>query len=83
MKSKLLLLVLLLPLMAGAQTYTYSTLANFPASSDLGPSDPTSPLLIDQQGNLFGTSQAGYGREQRWNRIHGDPGWRYHHSPQL
>ncbi len=59
MKSKLLLLVLLLPLMAGAQTYTYSTLANFPASSDLGPSDPTSPLLIDQQGNLFGTSQAG------------------------
>lgn len=59
MKSRLLLLFLLLPLMAGAQTYTYSTLANFPPSSDLGPNDPESPLLMDQQGNLYGTSQSG------------------------
>src|SRR3954452_7930118 len=59
MKPRLLLLFLFLPLMAGAQTYTYSTLANFPPSAELGPNDPESPLLLDQQGNLYGTSQAG------------------------
>jgi len=59
MKSRLLLVLLLLPLMAGAQTYTYSTVANFPPSSDLGPNDPESSLLMDQQGHLYGTSQSG------------------------
>jgi uncharacterized repeat protein (TIGR03803 family) len=58
MKSTLLALLLLLPLMAGAQTYTYSTLLNMPPSSDLGPVG-VNQLTIDPQGNLYGTSSGG------------------------
>jgi uncharacterized repeat protein (TIGR03803 family) len=59
MKTRLLPLFLLLPLLAGAQTYTYSTLVNFPPATQQGPFWPASPLLIDAGGNLYGTSLYG------------------------
>jgi uncharacterized repeat protein (TIGR03803 family) len=48
---------LLLPGLASAQTYTYSTLVNFPSSN--GPLGPNTPLTIDNSGNLYGTSEEG------------------------
>jgi uncharacterized repeat protein (TIGR03803 family) len=57
MKTRLLLPLLLLPIIAAAQTYTYSTLVSFPAQQ--GPLNPTTQLIIDGAGNLYGTSQAG------------------------
>jgi uncharacterized repeat protein (TIGR03803 family) len=59
MKTRLLLFLLLLPAMAAAQTYTYSTLVNFPPASQLGPFWPGSPLLMDASGNLYSTSLYG------------------------
>src|SRR5258708_14427973 len=57
MKTRLLLPLLLLPIIAAAQTYTYSTLVSFPAQQ--GPLSPTTQLIIDGAGNLYATSQAG------------------------
>ena len=59
MKYRLLFAFLLLPMFAGAQTYTFSTLANFPPTSKHGPQEPTAPLIIDSVGNLYGTSWHG------------------------
>ncbi|HSS99850.1 MAG TPA: choice-of-anchor tandem repeat GloVer-containing protein, partial [Terriglobales bacterium] len=59
MKRSLFLAFLLLPLAAGAQTYTFSTLVNFPPTSKHGPQEPTAPLIIDSAGNLYGTSWHG------------------------
>jgi uncharacterized repeat protein (TIGR03803 family) len=59
MKSRLLLAVLFLPLLASAQTYTYSTLVNFPPVSNKGPADVIAPLIIDSAGNLYGASLEG------------------------
>lgn len=56
MKARLLLLFVLLPIWAGAQTYTFSTFVNFPATG--GPSG-SSQLIIDAQGNLYGASPYG------------------------
>ena len=56
MKVRSLLLFVLLPVMAGAQTYTYSTLVTFTAPS--GPSDANF-LISDAQGNLYGSSYYG------------------------
>lgn len=57
MKTKLLLFLLVLPAQSFAQTYTYSVLANFPASG--GPASANSPLTIDSKGNLYGSSEVG------------------------
>ena len=43
---------------AGAQTYTYSSLVDFPPASQLGPVNPNPITAIDSQGNLFGASEA-------------------------
>lgn len=60
MKTFLLLtLLLLLSLMAGAQSYTYSAIVDFPPSSQLGPVNPATQLTIDDEGNLYGTSPYG------------------------
>jgi uncharacterized repeat protein (TIGR03803 family) len=56
--SSLLTLLLLLPLAAGAQTYTYSTLLDLPSASSQGPVNPNG-LTIDDQGNLYTTSESG------------------------
>lgn len=58
MKTKLLLFLLLLPVLCFGQTYTYSTLVGFPATSQLGPISPEN-LMIDSAGNLYGTSRRG------------------------
>src|SRR5450631_50010 len=58
MKTRLLLF-LLLPVLAVAQTYTYSTLVNFPPATQQGPFWPGSRLLMDADGNLYGTSLYG------------------------
>jgi uncharacterized repeat protein (TIGR03803 family) len=56
MKARLLLLFMLLPIWAGAQTYTFSTFLDFPATG--GPFG-SSQLIIDAQGNLYGASPYG------------------------
>ncbi|HEY3974302.1 MAG TPA: choice-of-anchor tandem repeat GloVer-containing protein [Candidatus Sulfotelmatobacter sp.] len=61
MRARTLLLFVLLPVvflptLAAAQTYTYSTLADFPATE--GPFAAVS-LIIDAEGNLYGTSRYG------------------------
>src|SRR6266478_3446815 len=56
MKTRLLLFLLLLPALAAAQTYTFSTFLNFPKTG--GPFG-ANQLIIDAQGNLYGTSQYG------------------------
>ena len=56
MRYRLLLTLLFVPLLAGAQTYTYSTLVNFPPQAKRGPNDPIGSLIIDAAGNLYGTS---------------------------
>jgi uncharacterized repeat protein (TIGR03803 family) len=54
--------VLLLPVAAsqaaGAQTYTYSVVYSFAGAPNDG-SDPTAGLVLDGQGNLYGTTYAG------------------------
>ncbi len=57
MKAKVLLF-LFFPVLCFAQTYTFSTLVNFPATSKKGPIAPES-LTIDSSGNLYGISSAG------------------------
>jgi uncharacterized repeat protein (TIGR03803 family) len=57
MRAKVLLF-LFLPVLCVAQTYTFSTLVNFPAKSKKGPIAPES-LIIDSSGNLYGISSAG------------------------
>jgi uncharacterized repeat protein (TIGR03803 family) len=59
MKSRLLFLFLLLPLLAGAQTYTYSTIVYFGPASEGGPFFPITQPLMDAQGNFYGNSEAG------------------------
>ena len=61
MKFKMLLTILFLPLLASAQTYTFSTLVSFPLQAKKGPNDPGpfAPLVIDAAGNLYGTTQYG------------------------
>jgi uncharacterized repeat protein (TIGR03803 family) len=59
MTFRLLLLSLALSLAAGAQTYTYSSLVDFPPASQLGPVNPNPITAIDAQGNLYGTSDGG------------------------
>src|SRR5579862_3829199 len=59
MKSRLLFLFLLLPLLAGAQTYTYSTIVYFGPASEGGPFFPIAQPLMDKQGNFYGTSEGG------------------------
>lgn len=61
MKFKMLIAFSFLPLLASAQTYTYSTLVSFPPQSQQGPNDPApyAPLIIDAVGNLYGTTQYG------------------------
>ncbi len=56
MKARLLLLFMLLSIWAAAQTYTFSTFLNFPKTG--GPFG-ANQLIIDAQGNLYGTSQYG------------------------
>lgn len=58
MKFAWLALLLLLPQMGASQTYTFSTLANFPNLSKKGPAYP-SALTIDSAGNLYGVSAEG------------------------
>jgi uncharacterized repeat protein (TIGR03803 family) len=58
MKKKLLFCLLLSPILAGAQTYTYSTLVNFPSSSQKSAEYPSPPIL-DSSGNLYGVSEYG------------------------
>jgi len=59
MRSRMLLALLLLPIAAWGQTYTYSTLASFPPASQNGPTEIEAPLIIDNAGNLYGTSFRG------------------------
>jgi uncharacterized repeat protein (TIGR03803 family) len=59
MKRSLLFAFLLLPMFAEAQTYTFSTLVNFQPTSKHGPVEPTSGLIIDSSGNLYGTTLYG------------------------
>jgi uncharacterized repeat protein (TIGR03803 family) len=61
MKMKLLLsmlLVLVLEVMSGAQTYGAVTLASFPSVTN-GPVLPTGGLIIDAAGHLYGSAQGG------------------------
>jgi uncharacterized repeat protein (TIGR03803 family) len=53
MKTKLLLLLMLLPICAGAQTYTYSTFYTFKTGTS------ASLSLMDGSGNLYGLSSGG------------------------
>jgi len=57
MKSKCLLLIFVLPLMAFAQTYKYSVVAEF-SNTGTGPELPNF-LIIDPAGNLYATSELG------------------------
>ena len=57
MKTRLLLSFLLLSVLAGAQTYTYSTLYKFKLNGT-GPAYP-SALIRDSNGNFYGTSLQG------------------------
>lgn len=56
MKARLLPLLMLLPILAGAQTYTFSAFLDFPATG--GPFG-ASEMIIDGQGNLYGASPYG------------------------
>ncbi len=56
MKTRLLLFLLLLPALAAAQTYTYSTFLDFPKTG--GPFG-ASQMIIDEQSNLYGASPYG------------------------
>jgi uncharacterized repeat protein (TIGR03803 family) len=56
MKTRLLLVFLLLPILGAAQTYTFSTFVTFPKTG--GPFG-ASQLIIDAQGNLYGASPYG------------------------
>ncbi|MGO8796246.1 MAG: choice-of-anchor tandem repeat GloVer-containing protein [Candidatus Sulfotelmatobacter sp.] len=67
MKTGLLWIFCVLPVLAAAQTYTYSTLANFPKTG--GPFGATY-LTIDAHGNLYGTSP--YGGKYSENENGGD-----------
>ncbi len=63
MKTRLLLFIFLLfipllPISAGAQTYRESTLVSFPSITD-GPVFPTGGLIIDTEGDLYGSAQGG------------------------
>jgi uncharacterized repeat protein (TIGR03803 family) len=58
MKSKLLAILLVVPLCSFAQTYTFSTLVNFPSTSKGSAINPNS-LIIDSAGNLYGSSVLG------------------------
>lgn len=58
MKTKLVLLLVLLPVLGFAQTYTFSTLSSFPPTSKDGPVSPSAPT-IDGSGNLYGMSYFG------------------------
>jgi uncharacterized repeat protein (TIGR03803 family) len=61
MKMKLVMLLLLLsPVLSGAQTYTESILYSFGASSTDG-TYPSSGLVMDSSGNLYGTTSTGGG----------------------
>jgi uncharacterized repeat protein (TIGR03803 family) len=53
-KMKLLLILLFLPVMGFAQTYSYSTFYNFQEGNA-----PSASLLIDDSGNLYGISSGG------------------------
>lgn len=57
MKTKLLLSLMFLSVLASAQTYTYSTLYSF-TSGTKHPKNPIS-LIIDSSGNLYGTALGG------------------------
>lgn len=58
MKTKLLLILLLLPALGFAQTYTYTTLVSFPNSSKKSAVNPFAPT-IDVMGNIYGISYYG------------------------
>ena len=58
MKAKSLLPLMFLPILAFAQTYTYSTLVSFPATSVKSAVNPYAPI-IDASGNLYGVSLYG------------------------
>ena len=64
MKFRLLLLFLALPLGAQAQSYTYSSLVDFPPQSQNGPLFANPITAMDAQGNLYGTSLEGGAYEQ-------------------
>ncbi len=55
MKTKFVLYLLFLPLFASAQTYTYSTLTKFPATSKDSAVNPWEPIT-DSAGNIYGLS---------------------------
>ena len=59
MTFRLLLLFLALPLGAQAQSYTYSSLVDFPPQSENGPLFANPVTAMDAQGNLYGTSLEG------------------------
>lgn len=58
MKTKLLLSILLLPLLATAQTYTFSTLYAF-QNNGKDPANPDAALIVDSADNLYGVSSNG------------------------
>jgi uncharacterized repeat protein (TIGR03803 family) len=58
MRTRLLLSLLFMAGVCVGQTYTYSTLAGFPATSKKGPFSPQY-LIIDSAGNLYGMSSGG------------------------
>lgn len=58
MRPKLFFCLLLICPYLSGQTYTYSTLLNFPATSKKGPIAPQN-LIIDSSGNLYGLSSNG------------------------
>ena len=59
MKFKLLFAFLLLPLFSFAQTYSLSTLVNFPAIAKKSAANPTGYLTTDSHGNLYGVAGGG------------------------
>jgi uncharacterized repeat protein (TIGR03803 family) len=58
MKERLLFSILFFPVLAFAQTYTYSTLVSFPATSAKSAVNPYAPI-IDASGKLYGVSEYG------------------------
>lgn len=58
MRTKLLFAILFLPVLTFAQTYTYSTLVSFPATSAKSAVHPSAPI-IDALGNLYGVFSNG------------------------
>lgn len=55
MKMKLLFCILLTPMLVSAQTFTYSTLTKFPATTKLSAVNPYPPI-VDASGNIYGVS---------------------------